>query len=133
MFDKSFIFELAGRQVIYGPEEEYNKLPETHKWRHVRYEPTATPRIDWTWEREWRLKQDVLHISPENAVIVVPEQHYADRLVGQHETERTGIRKRRLKSEGGLVDGHPTQINAIDNHARIDRVRVAIVIGLADE
>lgn len=49
MFDKSKIFELGGRPVIYQSKEEYDCLPESIKYRHVTYNPGE---IDFCWERE---------------------------------------------------------------------------------
>ncbi len=60
MFDKSWVFELGGRPVIYQPEIEFNILPEELRWRHVRYEPGAEQAKDFTWEREWRMNCDEL-------------------------------------------------------------------------
>jgi hypothetical protein len=85
IFDKSWIFSLGGRPVIYEPEEEFALLPSQIQWRHVRYEPNGTPPIDFTWEREWRLRVDELNLNPVHAAIVVPDRTWANRLVSDHE------------------------------------------------
>jgi hypothetical protein len=69
---KAWLFQQGGRPVIYQAEPEYDSLPESHRWRHVRYEPAASPPVDFTWEREWRIKTDELNIDPESALLVVP-------------------------------------------------------------
>lgn len=88
MFDKLHVYALGGRPVIYQADEEYVSLPDSHKWRHVKYEPCAPDPIDWTWEREWRLKCDFLNFTPVEAVLVVPTREYAERLYAEHEAEQ---------------------------------------------
>ena len=85
MFDKRHVYAMGGRPVIYQADEEYASLPDSHKWRHVKYEPSATPPIDWTWEREWRLRCDHMDFTPTEAVLVVPTRDYAQRLYSEHE------------------------------------------------
>jgi len=69
---KKWLFGLGGRPAIYQPDSEFPSLPDSHKWRHVRYEPNATPPVDFTWEREWRILTNTLAISPKDAWLVVP-------------------------------------------------------------
>lgn len=76
MFEKSWIYEQGGRPVIYQPDPEFYQLPEEMRWRHVRYEPATAPPIDFTWEREWRVCCDELLFSPNDAVLVVPNQEW---------------------------------------------------------
>jgi len=88
MFDKSWIYAQGGRPVIYQTDKEFSLLPEVLKWRHVRYEPNKEPPIDFTWEREWRIKCEYLSIGPSNTVIVVPGNKWAQRLEAEHEAEQ---------------------------------------------
>ena len=88
IFDKKWVFDKGGRPVIYQPDSDFDILPETHKWRHVRYEPTAEEPIDFSWEREWRIQTDELLFDPSVAVLVVPDQDWANILIGEHETEQ---------------------------------------------
>ena len=88
IIEKSWLFDRGGRPVIYQPEAEYSALPEELRWRHVRYEPTGESRIDFTWEREWRIKCDELQILPNEAAIVVPSDDWANALVHDHEREQ---------------------------------------------
>jgi len=81
LFEKRWIFEQGGRPVIYEPDDEFGLLPETLRWRHVRYEPGT---IDFTWEREWRIHCDELHFTPDVACIVVPLKSWADALIDNH-------------------------------------------------
>ncbi|WP_272972465.1 hypothetical protein [Alteromonas australica] len=51
--NKKAAFEQGARPVIYLPNDEADWIPAEQKWRHVRYE---YGQIDWTYEREWRIK-----------------------------------------------------------------------------
>jgi hypothetical protein len=76
MFEKSWLYDRSARPVIYQPDAEFGQLPEEIRWRHVRYEPTGNPPIDFAWERERRLRQDELQFSPDDAVLVVPDREW---------------------------------------------------------
>lgn len=85
VFDKQFIFTQGGRPVIYQPEEEFYKLNEELRWRHVRYEP---PTIDFTWEREWRLQTDKLNFDPSVSALVVPDESWVRYLQLEHAADQ---------------------------------------------
>jgi hypothetical protein len=76
--DTSRIFSLGGRPVIYQPDDEYYLLPDSHKWRHVRYDLSSNYN-DWTWEREWRVKCDQVECISSHASILVPDSQWAQR------------------------------------------------------
>ena len=84
ILEKAWLFERGGRPVIYQTPAEYGELPSSHQWRHVRYEPAAQPPIDFSWEREWRIRGDVV-FQPNDISIVVPTQEWADNLRDYHE------------------------------------------------
>ena len=84
---KQWAYSEGGRPVIYQPEEEYEQLPESHRWRHVRYELDAEPPIDFSWEREWRIQTDELGLPPGEARIIVPHEDWAEALEGEHFAE----------------------------------------------
>jgi len=88
IFDKSWIFQAGGRPVIYQPDAEFEGLPEDIRWRHMRYEPGI---VDFTWEREWRVRRDQLQFDPSIAAIVVPNHEWAARLVEDHEGQQNLI------------------------------------------
>lgn len=54
---KKAVFAAGGRPVIYLPDEEAGWIPESERWRHVRFEHGA---VDFTHEREWRVLDDLL-------------------------------------------------------------------------
>ena len=88
MVEKKWLFERGGRPVIYQPEEEFDLLPEIHKWRHMRYEPHKNPPIDFSWEREWRINCDALMFDHSMASIVVQSSDWANRLLYEHERKQ---------------------------------------------
>jgi hypothetical protein len=88
MVSKQWLFPQGGRPVIYQSADEYQPLPESHRWRHVLYDPTAsTEAVDFTWEREWRIRCDTLIFDQRCAQVIVPDQSWADRLVSEHDRE----------------------------------------------
>lgn len=74
MFDKTWVFARGGRPVIYESDHEFSDLPEQLRWRHVRYEPFGPAPIDFTWEREWRMRCEELLFSPTEAAIVFAQR-----------------------------------------------------------
>jgi len=78
MVDKTWLFQLGGRPVIYGPESDYEKLREEMQYRHVRFWLSREYKIDHTSEREWRHKTSSLTIAPEDVTVVVPDRDAKD-------------------------------------------------------
>ena len=60
LFHKQEIYKKGGRPVIYDKTVEAKKyLPETEWWRIVNFDISDDDAfIDWTHEREWRIKGD---------------------------------------------------------------------------
>lgn len=85
---KGWLFRQGGRPVIYGPADDYDRLPENLRWRHVRYEPNSEPPIDFTWEREWRIRAELLDLEPQNCLVVVPDDSWVDALIQRHENQQ---------------------------------------------
>jgi hypothetical protein len=91
MVAKRWLFAQGGRPVIYESDQEYNDLPETDRWRYVLYELREDEgffRVDFTWEREWRIRCDYLRFDEASAHIVVPNHKWAERLVAEHHQEQ---------------------------------------------
>lgn len=80
---KKWIFSRGGRPVIYQTDEEFTLLPDAIVWRHMRYEPNAGTPIDFTWEREWRIKTNRLEFNPSVAGVIFPDWSWVSRF--QHE------------------------------------------------
>jgi hypothetical protein len=85
LLPKNWLFERGGRPVIYQSEAEFIDLPASLRYRHVRYEPTSEPAIDFSWEREWRVQTNELSLDPGVSFLVLPSQEYLDELMRQHE------------------------------------------------
>lgn len=81
MVDKTRLFERGGRPVIYQSVTEFEALPESHRYRHVTYHP---PQVDWTWEREWRIRTDVLKLDPATTTFVVPDRRWSQAFQQEH-------------------------------------------------
>lgn len=81
---KRWLFAQGGRPVIYQRGDEYERLSEDLRWRHVRYEPDTDPPIDFSWEREWRIHANELFLPPEEVAVVVPHEQYAAELQDEH-------------------------------------------------
>jgi hypothetical protein len=79
MIDKTWLFKKGGRPVIYQSDSEYELLPDSFKYRHVRYEPDNL--IDFTWEREWRIHTDAVDLDPKHVTLIVPERLIKDGLI----------------------------------------------------
>ncbi|MGE3758172.1 MAG: hypothetical protein AB7H97_10465 [Pseudobdellovibrionaceae bacterium] len=71
---KDWAYRYGGRPVIYQHADERPHLNASNMFRHNRFEPTGD--IDFSWEREWRVKIDVLNLDPEitTAVCLKPSE-----------------------------------------------------------
>lgn len=82
MVSKQWLFEKGGRPVIYQPDKEYELLPNELRYRHVRFEPNRG--VDFTWEREWRIRVDALDLEPPSTTIVVPNRSWEEWFQNAH-------------------------------------------------
>ena len=64
---KSRFFELGGRPVIYGKEEEKQFLDKSIQWR---FEEMRLPYRDFSWLREWRIKRNKLSFSNSGIMVI---------------------------------------------------------------
>ena len=78
MFSKQFVYAKGARPVIYGPDGDFDTLPEELKYRHVRYDPMRAPPVDFTWEREWRLHADEMQFTAADVTVVCPHRLFVD-------------------------------------------------------
>ncbi len=72
-YDRFSAFERGVRPVIYGDKEEYQKIlpDQTDYWKVVNYDPENDYRIDWTYEREWRVPGD-FDFEYKDVEIIIP-------------------------------------------------------------
>ena len=82
MVSKRWLFEKGGRPVIYQPKNEFDLLPEVLRYRHVTFEPDKN--IDFTWEREWRIRIEELELDPSHTTVVVPNRAWEDWFLDRH-------------------------------------------------
>jgi len=86
IFSKQYIFDLGGRPVIYQPDCEYDMLPDSHRWRHVRFD-LSDPKVDFTWEREWRVQSSAMSFTKNDLSIVLPDDDAQKRFVADIERD----------------------------------------------
>jgi hypothetical protein len=69
--DKRYAFAMGARPVIYLPwPEACQMLDERELWRVVAIDLSQMPPMDWTFEREWRIAEQ-LKLPSEGAVALV--------------------------------------------------------------
>jgi len=81
MVEKAWLFGQGGRPVIYQPRDEFDLLPDGLKFRHVTYNPILEKPIDFSWEREWRIRADELPLDTNCTTIVVPNRDWAGYII----------------------------------------------------
>jgi hypothetical protein len=97
--DKTWLFEQGGRPVIYDHPDSLKSYPKALQYRLVPYNPKEG--IDFTWEREWRIKTKELILDPLKTLVVVPTADEAFEIVyGYSKLEPE------WDVEGGSGEGH---------------------------
>lgn len=79
-FEKEYIFSKGARPVLYEQKNIAKEiLPENEWWRIVNYDlSNQNAIIDWTHEREWRIKND-FEFDINEAIIIMPRgNNYAE-------------------------------------------------------
>jgi hypothetical protein len=76
---KTWLFARGGRPVIYDHPDTFSLFSKDQQYRFVPYNPVEG--IDFTWEREWRIKIDYLKLNPNETLVVVPTSEEAFELV----------------------------------------------------
>ena len=78
--DKRYAFAMGARPVIYMPwVEACQMLNERELWRVVPIDLGQTPALDWTFEREWRIAEQ-LPLPQQGAVALVESWRDVDDL-----------------------------------------------------
>jgi len=68
---KRYAFAMGARPVIYMPWHEACQMLDEHElWRVVAIDLQQTPPLDWTFEREWRIAEE-LRLPEQGAVALV--------------------------------------------------------------
>jgi len=84
MVDKKWLYAKGGLPVIYQPDRYYNLLHDDLQYRHVRFEPHNN--IDYTWEREWRIRTAELEFDTNDVTVILPNRAWADWMRRQRDT-----------------------------------------------
>ena len=78
--DKRYAFAIGARPVIYMPWHEACRILDEHElWRVVAIDLEHTPPLDWTFEREWRIA-DQLRLPEQGTVALVESWRDVDEL-----------------------------------------------------
>jgi hypothetical protein len=78
--DKIYAFTMGARPVIYMPWGEACEMLDEHElWRVVAIDLAQTPPLDWTFEREWRVTEE-LRLPQQGAVALVESWRDVDEL-----------------------------------------------------
>ena len=106
---KRWLFSQGGRPVIYQRDNEFEALPESHKWRHVRFEPDLDDSpTDFSWEREWRIHTSALTLPPSKVRLLLPDEDWGDALKAEHaERGETCMRLERMAYGDELLIQQP--------------------------
>lgn len=64
---RDYLFRIGGRPVIYGTIEDKEFLHEEIQWKFEEFNPD---KKDFTWLREWRLKEGKLELDSDNFFII---------------------------------------------------------------
>ena len=68
---KDLVYELGGRPVIYGSNEEQKYLDPMIRWRFESFKPGEK---DFTWLREWRLARPTLSLPADQVFFITKEK-----------------------------------------------------------
>ncbi len=88
-FNKNVLFRRGARPVIYGKTEELKRLlPPDNYWRIVRLDLDSSKNcIDWTHEREWRIK-NVCPFEYDDIEVIVKNDIYYRKFIERCITEK---------------------------------------------
>jgi hypothetical protein len=70
-------WKAGARPVIYLPDDEANWIPDDERWRHMKFN---FGDVDFTHEREWRMKGD-LKLQGFGFYVIVPNREYEKRVL----------------------------------------------------
>jgi hypothetical protein len=70
-FRKQYLYSLGARPVVYQPNADIALLDDSIRWRHVEFD--LEKPVDYTWQREWRLKAEKLEFDYEEVVALLED------------------------------------------------------------
>ena len=83
-FNRDFLFNIGARPVIYGTEEENEKIPQELKWRCLNLQPES---YDFSWLREWRIEGNEFDFKDyhNDIIIVAPTNEELEKLTTDYD------------------------------------------------
>lgn len=96
-FNKQYVYKKGGRPVIYEKTQVAKQiLPPDEWWRIVNFDLSDNDQfIDWTHEREWRIKGD-FHFNLSNAYVILVSSKSYKNFISRIDSDM-------LKNLGGIV------------------------------
>ncbi|MDF2944571.1 MAG: hypothetical protein K0S01_3429 [Herbinix sp.] len=100
-FGKPFIYKKGGRPVIYDNSKEIKKIiPENEYWRIVDLQLSDLDKfVDWSHEREWRIKEELSFEYKDIELIVPSAKYYKKFITYCEDNNRMDI----LKKVNGII------------------------------
>jgi hypothetical protein len=68
---KRWVFDQGGLPVVYQPNRGIDSLSPETRWRHVEFD--LSKPVDYSWQREWRLRADKLEFNLADSVVLIEE------------------------------------------------------------
>ncbi len=102
---KAWVAQRGGLPVIYQPSALYSTLTPEQRFRHVTFELTGARKIDFTWEREWRIPTEALPIEPGVAKVIVHPAY--EKLLWQWHEYEQDLHARSYLTDYCGYDPHP--------------------------
>lgn len=70
-FRKKWVFDHGGLPVVYQPNRHIDLLLAEARWRHVEFD--LSKPVDYSWQREWRIRADRLEFDIADAVVLIED------------------------------------------------------------
>lgn len=70
MVPKKIVYDKGGLPVIYQPTHDLASLDIAKRHLHVQFD--LSKNVDFTWEREWRVRIDKFALDPSSVKVVLP-------------------------------------------------------------
>ena len=86
---KAWLFSKGGRPVIYDHPQEQASYPPDLLFRFCPYDPASG--VDYTWEREWRIRAETLELDPKQTIVIVPSAEEAFEFVYDFASEEADV------------------------------------------
>lgn len=92
-FSKPYIYRKGGRPVIYENSKEIKEIiPKSEYWRVVDFQLSdVNDYVDWSHEREWRVKKSLLFEYNQTEIIVPSKRYYKKFVTYCEENDRMDI------------------------------------------